>query len=114
MATAAVAEGQHVDQRSIFWILRVALPTAIRTLLPASKLLAQDRPGYRETIMRGKTILILVLTLFTAVMSGCNWRYPDPREPVITPAANDAKATSAAPGDPSSDKQQAAAAKSKP
>lgn len=63
--------------------------------------------------MRAKTVLILLFALFTAVMSGCHWKYPDPGEPVITPAANDAK-TSAAAGDPSSDKQQDGAAKSQP
>jgi hypothetical protein len=66
-----------------------------------------------ETIMRAKTVLILLFALFTAVMSGCHWKYPDPGEPVITPAANDAKASAAA-GDPSSDKQQDGAAKSQP
>jgi hypothetical protein len=67
-----------------------------------------------ETIMRVKTLLILLFALFTAAMSGCHWKYPDPGEPVITPAANDAKATSAAAGDPSHDKQQDGAAKSQP
>jgi hypothetical protein len=38
--------------------------------------------------------LILLFTLFASVMSGCDWRHPDPREPVIAPAANDAKVTS--------------------
>ena len=63
--------------------------------------------------MRVKTVLILLFALFTA-MSGCHWKYPDPGEPVITRAANDAKATSAAADDPSSDKQQDGAAKSQP
>jgi hypothetical protein len=50
----------------------------------------------RGTNMHAKTVLILLFALCTTVMSGCYWKHPDPREPIIEPAANHTEATSAA------------------